>query len=316
MGAMEYPRTAAEFNRQFSTEEACWDYLVKLRWPEGFRCPDCGSPKAWLTSNKLFRCGACESAVSVTAGTIFQDTRKPLKLWFQAMWWVVGQKNGVSAVGLNHVLGIGSEKTAWTWLHKLRRAMVRPGREPLTGEVEVDETFVGGVEKGGGRRHLGNKAMVVIAAEIRGKGIGRIRLKRIADGSSDSLTTFVREAVEKGSVVVSDGLQSYRSLPEHGYHHRRRIVEGRTKASTLLPRVHRVASLLKRWLLGTHQGAVSREHLDSYLDEFAFRFNRRTSQHRGKLFYRLVQQAVAVSPAPYAAIIKHVRGRQGPRHYR
>ena len=148
--------------------------------------------------------------------------------------------------------------------------MVRPGREPLTGEVEIDETCVGGVEKGGGRRHLGNKAMVVIAAEIRGKGIGRIRMKRIADGSSDSLTTFLREAVEKGGVTVSDGLESYRSLPEHGYRHTRRIVEGRTKASTLLPRVHRVASLLKRWLLGTHQGAVSREHLDSYLDEFAF----------------------------------------------
>lgn len=312
---MEYPRTAAEFNHQFSSEEACWDYLVKLRWPEGFRCPDCGSPKAWLTSNKLFRCSACESAVSVTAGTIFQDTRKPLSLWFHAMWWVIGQKHGASAVGLNRVLGIGSDKTAWTWLHKLRRAMVRPGREPLTGEVEVDETFVGGVEEGGGRRHIGNKALVVIAAEIRGNGIGRIRLKRIADGSSASLTTFVREVVEKGSVVVSDGLPSYRSLPDHGYRHTRHIVEHSTKdASTLLPRVHRVASLLKRWLLGTHQGAVSREHLDSYLDEFTFRFNRRTSQHRGKLFYRLAQQAVAVSPAPYDTIIKHVRGQQSRKH--
>jgi transposase-like protein len=233
------------------------------------------------------------------------------------MWWVVGQKSGASAVGLNRVLGIGSDKTAWTWLHKLRRAMVRPGREPLTGEVEVDETFVGGVEQGGGRRHLGNKALVVIAAEIRGNGIGRIRMKRIADGSSDSLTTFIREAVEKGGVIVSDGLQSYRSLPEHGYRHTRRIVKGRpAEASALLPRVHRVASLLKRWLLGTHQGAVSREHLDSYLDEFTFRFNRRTSQHRGKLFYRLVQQAVAVSPAPYDTLIKHVRVRQGHKHNR
>ena len=156
---------------------------------------------------------------------------------------------------------------------------------------------------------------MVIAAEIRGNGIGRIRMKRISDGSSDSLTTFVREAVEKGGVVVSDGLQSYRSLPEHGYRHMRRIVKRSTMdASTLLPRVHRVASLLKRWLLGTHHGAVSREHLDSYLDEFTFRFNRRTSQHRGKLFYRLLQQAVAVSPAPYDAIIKHVRGRQSRTH--
>ena len=312
---MEYPRTAAEFNRQFATEEACWDYLVKVRWPEGFRCPACGNTKAWLTSNKLFRCRACESAVSITAGTIFQDTRKPLRLWFQVMWWVVGHKNGASAVGLNHALGIGSDKTAWTWLHKLRRAMVRPGRAPLTGEVEVDETFVGGVEEGGGRRHIGNKALVAIAAEIRGNGIGRIRMKQIADGSSESLTTFIREAVETGSGVVSDGLQSYRSLPAHGYRHTRRIVERiPNDASTLLPRVHRVASLLKRWLLGTHQGAVSREHLDSYLDEFTFRFNRRTSQHRGKLFSRLVQQAVAVSPTPYDTIIKHVRGRPSQRH--
>jgi hypothetical protein len=251
--------------------------------------------------------------VSVTAGTIVQDTRKPLRLWFHAMWWLVGHKNGASAVDLNRVLGIGSDKTAWTWLHTLRRAMVRPGRESLTGEG--DETFVGGVETGGGRRHIGNKALVVMAAEMRGNGIGRIRMKRIADGSSDSLTTFVREAVEKGGVGGSAGLPSYRSRPDHGYRHTRRIVEGRTKAaSTLLPQVHRVASLLKRWLLGTHQGAVSREHLDSYLTEFAFRFNRRPSQHRGKLFYRLAQQAVAVSPAPYDAIIQHVRGQQSRKH--
>lgn len=257
------------------------------------------------------RCGACESAVSVTAGTIFQDTRKPLRLWFQAMWWVVGQMNGASAVGLNHVLGIGSDKTTWTWLHKLRRAMVRPGREPLTGEVEVDETFVGGVEEGGERRHIGNKALVAIAAEIRGNGIGRIRMKRIIDGSSESLTTFIREAVEKGSVVVSDGLQSYRSLPQSTAIATRGASwrAAQKDASTLLPRVHRVASLLKHWLLGTHQGAVSREHLDSYLDEFTFRFNRRTSQHRGKLFSRLVQQAVAVNPTPYDAIIKQTCSR-------
>jgi ISXO2-like transposase domain len=174
-----------------------------------------------------------------------------------------------------------------------------------------------GGEKGGGRRHLGNKAMVVRAAEIRGKGSGRIRMKRIAAGARDSVTTFVREVVEKGGGVGSDGRQSSRSLPEHGYRHTRRIVAGRAKeASTLLPRVQRVASLLKRWLLGMHHGAVRREHLASYLDECAFRVNRRTSQHRGKLFYRLVQHAVVVSPAPDEAIIKHGRGRQGPKHTR
>ena len=149
----EYPETAAEFHRRFSSEQTCWDYLVKLRWPDGFRCPKCRGERSWLTGNRLFRCTQCEHAVSVTAGTIFQDTRKPLRLWFQVMWWVIGQKNGASALGLNRVLGVGSYKTAWTWLHKLRRAMVRPGREALTGEVEVDETFVGGVEEGGGRRH-------------------------------------------------------------------------------------------------------------------------------------------------------------------
>jgi transposase-like protein len=225
------------------------------------------------------------------------------------MWWVVGQKTGASALGLNHLLGIGSYKTAWTWLHKVRRAMVRPGRAPLSGEVEVDETFVGGVEEGGGRRHIGSKALVAIAAEVRGAGIGRIRMKRIRDASADTLMDFVREAVQKGSVIVSDGLQAYRALPDAGYRHTRRVVQTSGKeASALLPRVHRVASLLKRWLLGTHQGAVNREHLDDYLDEFTFRFNRRTSQHRGKLFYRLVQQAMAVDPAPYESIVKHVRG--------
>jgi transposase-like protein/ribosomal protein L37AE/L43A len=308
-GVEDYPETASEFGRRFSSEEACWDYLVQLRWPDGFRCPSCNGDRAWRTARKLFHCQGCEHEVSVTAGTILQDTRKPLRLWFQVMWWVVGQKNGASALGLNRVLGVGCYETAWTWLHKLRRAMVRPGRESLSGEVEVDETFVGGVEEGGGRRHIGSKALVAIAAEIRGDGIGRIRMKRIQDASADTLMSFVRESVVKGGTIVSDGLQSYRALPEAGYRHRRRVIEGSGKeAHVVLPRVHRVAALLKRWLLGTHQGAVSRDHLDYYLDEFTFRFNRRASQHRGKLFYRLVQQAVAVDPTPYDAIVKHIRG--------
>ena len=313
----DYPKTAAEFQRLFSTEEACWDYLVGLRWPDGFRCPRCSATRAWHTADKLFRCAECERAVSATAGTIFQDTRKPLRLWFQVMWWVIAQKNGASALGLNRILGVGNYETAWTWLHKLRRAMVRPGRDLLSGDVEVDETFVGGVEKGGGRRHIGNKALVAVAVEIRGAGIGRIRMKRIQDASADTLMQFVRESVAKGSAIVSDGLQSYRSLPEAGYRHRRRVIEGSGKeAHNVLPRVHRVASLLKRWLLGTHQGAVSRDHLDYYLDEFTFRFNRRTSGHRGKLFFRLLQQATAVGPAPYHALIKGIRGPKRSKHKR
>ena len=253
-------------------------------------------------------CSACGRQVSVTAGTIFQDTRSPLTLWFRAIWWVTSQKNGSSALGLQNVLGLGSYRTAWTWLHKLRRAMVCPGRDRLCGEVEVDETFVGGEEPGGGRRHIGKKALVAVAAEVRGRAIGRIRLGRVKDSSGPSLLPFVQGAVEPGAVIVTDGLQTYRGLSKLGYQHDRRVVlGGGESAQAVLPRVHRVASLLKRWLLGTHQGAVSREHLDYYLDEFTFRFNRRTSRYRGKLFLRLLEQAVAIDPAPYAAIIKGVR---------
>jgi transposase-like protein len=262
-------------------------------------------------------CAACGHQVSVTAGTIFQDTRTPLPLWFRAIWWVTSQKNGASALGLQRVLGLGSYRTAWTWLHKLRRAMVRPGRDRLTEKVEVDETLVGGVEPGGGRRHVGKKALVVVAAEVRGRAIGRIRLNRVADSSADSLLAFVQKTVAPGTVVITDGLQSYRTLPDLGYRHDRRVLLGSgDSAEAVLPRVHRVASLLKRWLLGTHQGAVSREHLDYYLDEFTFRFNRRTSRHRGKLFYRLLEQAVAVQPVPYTAMVKGIRGRPRQRQHK
>jgi len=270
----EYPRTMEEFDRRFASEELCREYLVSLRWPSGYRCPRCESGDAWLTKRGLMHCQKCEHQASVTAGTIFHRTRKPLRLWFQVMWWMSGQKNGASALGLQRVLGLGSYPTAWAWLHKLRRAMVRPGRDRLTGEVEVDETFVGGVEEGGGRRHVGNKALVAVAAEIRDTAIGRVRLQRVRDSSADSLVGFVQQAVEPGSVVITDGLPSYAGLPAAGYVHRPRVVQGSGKtADTLLPRVHRVASLLKRWLLGTHQGRVERKHLPYYLDEFTFRFH-------------------------------------------
>lgn len=305
----DYPRTLVELEARFTAEEACREYLAQLRWPQGYACPVCAGTKAWSTGRGLRMCAACGHQVSVTAGTIFQDTRTPLTLWFRAIWWVVSQKNGASALGLQRILGLGSYRTAWTWLHKLRRAMVRPGRDRLSETVEVDETFVGGVEPGGGRRHLGKKALVVVAAEVRGRAIGRIRLRRVVDSSAESLLPFIAEAIAPRTVVITDGLQSYRGLPALGYRHDRRVLLGSGEsAEAVLPRVHRVASLLKRWLLGTHQGAVSREHLDYYLDEFTFRFNRRTSRHRGKLFARLLEQAVAVDPVPYAALVKGVRG--------
>jgi transposase-like protein/DNA-directed RNA polymerase subunit RPC12/RpoP len=293
-----------QFDRWFASEEACQQYLVKLRWPEGYRCPRCSSSSAWLTKRGLMHCKSCGHQRSVTAGTIFHGTRSPLRLWFQAMWWVAAQKNGASALGLQRILGLGSYETAWTWLHKLRRAMVRPGRDQLSGEVEVDETFVGGVEEGGGRHHIGKKALVVVAAEVRGRATGRIRLQCVRDSSAASILPFVRQAVASGSVVVTDGLQTYRALPEAGYGHQRKVIQGSgDNPGALLPRVHRVASLLKRWLLGTHQGRVERTHLPYYLDEFTFRFNRRSSRHRGMLFYRLVQQALAVDPAPYGRLV-------------
>jgi transposase-like protein/ribosomal protein L37AE/L43A len=301
----DYPRTLAELEARFSSEEACRKYLFRLRWPEGFRCPRCGGAKAWPLRSVLWQCAVCGRQVSVTAGTMFQDTRTPLTVWFRAMWWVTSQKNGVSALGLQRVLGLGSYQTAWAWLHKLRRAMVGPGRDRLSGRVEVDETYVGGLEEGVRGRQTERKALIVVAAQEDGRGTGRIRMRRVPDASAESLVPFVEESVELGSVVHTDAWLGYAPLESKGYRHKITFLKGHKKSpSELLPRVHRVVSLLKRWLMGTHQGAVSFEHLDYYLDEFIFRFNRRKSRSRGKLFFRLVQQAVAVEPATYRSIVR------------
>lgn len=298
----------ADFDSRFIAEEACIEYLSQLRWPDGFECPRCQGGKAWLTKRGLMVCKKCEYQVSVKAGTLFQDTRKPLTMWFRAIWWVTSQKTGASAMGLKQVLGIGSYETAWTWLHKLRRAMVRPGRDRLSGRIEIDEAYVGGLEEGVRGRKTKTKGLIAIAAQEDGKGIGRIRMRRIEDASSNSLHPFVLDVVEQGSIVHTDGWEGYTGLGMKGYTHEVTVMKGKKEsASELLPRVHRVVSLLKRWLMGTHQGAVSPDHLDYYLDEFTFRFNRRTSRHRGKLFYRLLQQSVAIDPVPYKAVIIKAR---------
>ena len=304
VGGVDYPRTLQEFDRLFSSEAACIEYLRRLRWPDGFRCPECGCGRSWTTARALLRCAACQRQTSPIAGTIFEGTRKPLQTWFQAMWYVTSQKLGGSALGLQRTLGLGSYQTAWTWLHKLRRAMVRPGRERLSGAVEVDETYLGGIEEGVRGRQTETKALIVVAAQENGRGIGRVRMRRIPDASADSLTPFVEESVERGSVVHTDGWLGYDRLKSKGYVHQISFLHGNKKTpSELLPRVHLVVSLLKRWLVGTHQGAVSHEHLDYYLDEFAFRFNRRRSRARGLLFYRLLQQAVQVDPVPYRRLV-------------
>jgi transposase-like protein len=300
----EYPRNLIELEAAFSTEAACRDYLARLRWPDGFRCPHCGGSKSWPVRGVLFQCAHCDRQTSVTAGTIFQDTRTPLPVWFRAMWWVTTQKNGASALGLQRVLGLKSYETAWVWLHKFRRAMVRPGRDMLTGRVEVDECYVGGPEEGLAGRLNVEKALVVVAAQEDGAGIGRIRLRQIVDASAQSLIPFVRESVVAGSTVHTDGWLGYLPLNGSEYQHQVTYLKGNTKtASELLPRVHLVISHLKRWMMGTHQGAISHKHLDYYLDEFTFRFNRRRSKSRGKLFFRLAQQAVAVDPITLDQII-------------
>jgi transposase-like protein len=301
----DFPRTILELEERFCDEDACRRYLVQLRWPDGFVCPRCQAKEAWSATRGRLVCRACRHQTSVTAGTIFQDTHKPLRLWFRAIWQITSQKTGASAVAVQQVLGLGSYLTAWTWLHKLRRAMVRPGRDRLRGRVEVDETQVGTEEDESTEKAQESKVLVVIAAEEDGRGMGRIRMARIPAATRAELHAFVQRSIEPGSVVHTDGLMAYRGLEQLGYKHEITVLLGQESdaAGKLLPRVHRVASLLKRWLLGTHQGAVRPKHLDYYLDEFTFRFNRRTSKSRGKLFYRLLQQAVQVDPAPYRTIV-------------
>src|ERR1017187_7275636 len=302
----DFPRTLLELERRFSNEEACAEYLAALRWPGGWVCPRCAGVDAWSVRRNRWRCDHCWYEMSVTSGTVFQDSHLPLTIWFRALWFVTSQKNGASALGLQRVLGLGSYKTAWALLHKLRRAMVRPGRDRLTGTIEVDETYWGGQEEGVIGRLTHDKALIIIAAQEDGLGLGRIRLARIPDVTQATLHGFIAQAVEPGAVVRTDGLKAYRSLV--GYHHERRVRGPDPKAAAkLLPRVHLVASLLKRWLLGTHQGAIGHDYLDYYLDEFTFRFNRRKSQSRGKLFYRLVQQAAQGAPATFDAITHHHR---------
>jgi len=233
-------------------------------------------------------------------------------LWFEAIWHITSQKYGANALGLQRVLSLGSYNTAWKWLHRLRRAMVRSGREKLSGVVEIDETYIGGERHGKRGRGADNKALVIIAVEdkakhIDGKGIGRIRLKCIADASAQSIIGFITANVESGSLIRTDGWSGYGPLQEYGYDH---IVVGAKD----LDIAHLVASLLKRWLLGTYQGAVNPYHLDYYLDEYTFRFNRRTSASRGKLFYRLGQQAVVTNPVPgYDIARRFPKGKDEPR---
>ncbi len=314
---MHYPRSLGEFQAWFPTDADCLDYLEWLRWPAGFACQSCGHG-GWRLGDGRFMCSACGARSSVTAGTIFDRTRTPLTVWFTACWLFATGKDGISALSLKRTLEIGSYQTAWTMLHRLRSVLVRPGRDLLTGVVEVDETYIGGLEEGlPGGRARGKKVLTGIAVETRESGgFGRCRMQPLADAAAASLHPFVTDHVEPGTKVITDGWQGYHGLDKLGYVHDRRSQRAaRARGEDpgeLLPGVHRIASLAKRWLLGTHQGSVDEAHLASYLNEFVFRFNRRRSRSRGMVFYRVLELAVGHDPVRYKDLIATRRPRKEP----
>ncbi|MGH6885508.1 MAG: IS1595 family transposase, partial [Geminicoccales bacterium] len=312
------PRSFGEFQAWFRTDADCLDYLEWLRWPAGFACLACGDDGGWRLADGRFKCSECGARTSVTAGTIFDRTRTPLTVWFAACWLFATGKDGVSALSLKRTLGVGSYQTVWAMLHRLRSVLVRPGRERLAGTVEVDETYIGGQEPGlSGGRAKGKKVLTGIAVEIKEpKGYGRCRMAPLVDASGASLHAFVTDHVEPGATVITDGWRGYRGLENLGYAREARSQRAaRARGENpgeLLPAVHRVASLAKRWLLGTHQGSVDDAHLPSYLNEFVFRFNRRRSRSRGMVFYRVLELAVRHDPVRYADIIASRRPRAVP----
>ena len=250
----------------------------------------------------------------MTAGTIFDRTRTPLTVWFTACWLFATGKDGISALSLKRVLEIGSYQTAWAMLHLLRSVLVRPGRDLLSGTVQVDETYIGGAEPGlAGGRAKGKKVLTGIAVEVHEpRGLGRCRISPLAD----ALHGFVMDHVEPGSTIITDGWPAYQGLAQLGYEHDR-LSQGaaRTRGddpNKLLPAVHRVVSLAKRWLLGTHQGAADSAHMSHYLNEFVFRFNRRRSRSRGMVFYRVLELAVAHEPMRFQDLIASRRPRKAP----
>jgi transposase-like protein len=317
----DYPGNWNDFLDWFASEEACLAYLEQLRWPQGFVCPNCGAAgDPYRSSRSRLMCRGCSHQSTVTAGTIFDKTRTPLRVWLAAAWYVTNQKQGVSALGLQRVLGLGSYSTAWTMLHRLRRAMIQPDRERLKGVVEVDETYLAITDRAEPRsettrqtrKSRTHQVLVVIAVElVQPKGFGRIRLRRIDNDSHVQVLPFVRDSVEPGAQVRTDGSGAYLELTRLGYnHHQRTVMLGSdTPTHVSMPGVHRVAALIKRWILGTHHGSVQPAHLDNYLEEFVFRFNRRTSASRGMLFYRLLQQAVVTDPVTYRDFVAPVASR-------
>ncbi len=318
MAGQHYPRSTGEFGAWFGSDADCLDYLEWLRWPNGFVCPTCAQPGGWRMADGTLRCSSCKAPVSPTAGTIFDRTRTPLTVWFMACWLFATQKDGISAQSLQRTLEIGSYQTAWAMLHRLRSVLVRPGRERLSGRVEVDESYFGGEEPGlRGGRAKGKKTLVGMALEVHEpKGFGRCRMRVLQDVSAASLHPFVTDHVEPGATVITDAWAGYAGIEGLGYarepHSQRAARKRGDDPYELLPGVHRVASLAKRWLLGTHQGSVDPAHLQSYLDEFVFRFNRRASRNRGLVFHRVMELAAGHEPVRYRDLVVDPRPKKRP----
>jgi transposase-like protein len=301
----DLPQDFLEFNARFGTDEQCREYLLQARWPDGFRCSGCGHGDAYTLRTRLvYECTACGKQHSLLAGTIFEQTKTGLTRWFLAVYLVASSKGGIAAAELQRQLGFGGYQTAWSWLHKIRKAMVRPDRAPLAGRVEADESYVGGPRPGKRGRGAAGKAPVAGAVETDRAGgrLGRLRLAVAPDASAASLEGFLGAAVATPAAVATDGWSGYAGLPTRGYV-REPVDPGTPEAALPLPGIHLVFGLAKRWLSGTHHGAVSRKHLPAYLDEYVFRFNRRTARSISHGFARLVEQAVRTRPATYRAIV-------------
>lgn len=306
ISGIDYPNTYRNFVEMFPDDAACTAYLAKLRWPEGFVCPACKTNSIpWHASRARLACPFCRHQTSVTTGTIFDKTRTPLTTWFEAAWHVSTAKNGMSAKTLERTLGT-KYRVAWTMLQRFRVAMFDGDRKQLSGNIEVDETFIGGAKQGGKRGRGSVKSIVIVAVEVKEPlGFGRIRMRHIPDSSSSNLLPFVCDVAVLGSAIRTDGWRGYNGLSALGFTHEVTIQSSSDDlAHVSMPGVHRVASLLKRWILGTHQGSVVPEHLQSYLEEFTFRFNRRTSRSRGLVFRRLIERAVATRPVTESDVTK------------
>jgi len=306
----EFPSTEAEFRGRFADEDQCRAYLARWKWPEGFRCGHCGGKTAYFLPSKrvVYECAGCGHQVSVIVGTIFEQSKKPLVLWFRAIFEVTASKQGISAAELQRKLGLGSYQTAWSWLTKIRTAMVRPNREPLAGEVEIDESYLGAPEAGKPGRAAEKKSIVAAAVEKRGRGCGRVRLGLIANVSASVLIGFVRQHLGGDETAHTDGWRGYARLGKTGYQHIVSVLSQLDRtAAAVLPRVHLVFSLLKRWILGTHQGSVSHKHLAGYLEEFTFRFNRRRARRITHGAERLLGIAMATPPRPFWKIVGRPR---------